>query len=103
MKKSLLSILIATVCLLGVPTVVMASQMLELIEVEQIQPTLNISGGTLRVSGANDQVLQIYNIAGVCIFTAKIDSNDKTFDLKDFAKGCYIIKVGKITRKVSIK
>ena len=47
------------------------------------------------------QVLYIYNVAGVCVMTLRVDSNDKRFDL-NLAKGCYIVKVGRTVRKVSI-
>ena len=43
----------------------------------------------------------IYNVAGVCVMTLRVDSNDKRFDL-NLAKGCYIVKVGRTVRKVSI-
>ena len=56
---------------------------------------------TLRVTGGAGQVLYIYNVAGVCVMTLRVDSNDKRFDL-NLAKGCYIVKVGRTVRKVSI-
>ena len=40
-------------------------------------------------------------VAGVCVMTLRVDSNDKRFDL-NLAKGCYIVKVGRTVRKVSI-
>ena len=47
------------------------------------------------------QTLEIYNITGVRIAAYKIDSNDTTVSLS-CGKGCYILKLGKIARKVSI-
>ena len=52
---------------------------------------ITISQTTLRVTGG----------AGVCVMTLRVDSNDKRFDL-NLAKGCYIVKVGRTVRKVSI-
>ena len=46
-------------------------------------------------------MMQIYNVAGVRVMTVKIDSSDKTYNL-NLPKGCYIVKVGKIVRKISI-
>lgn len=62
---------------------------------------ITISQTTLRVTGGAGQVLYIYNVAGVCVMTLRVDSNDKRFDL-NLAKGCYIVKVGRTVRKVSI-
>ncbi|MFC2658295.1 MAG: T9SS type A sorting domain-containing protein [Segatella sp.] len=62
---------------------------------------ITISQTTLRVTGGAGQVLYIYNVAGVCVMSLRVDSNDKRFDL-NLAKGCYIVKVGRTVRKVSI-
>ena len=44
----------------------------------------------------------MYNVAGVLIKSFKIDTADKRLDL-NLPKGCYIVKVGKTVRKISIK
>ena len=45
--------------------------------------------------------MEIFNITGIKVTTLKIDSNDKTFNL-NLNRGCYIVKIGKISRKISI-
>lgn len=47
-------------------------------------------------------MLYIYNVAGVKIMSIKIDSSDRYYDL-NLPKGCYIVKVGKVVRKISVK
>lgn len=74
-------------------------------EVQEI-PSLNAiritaKGTNVRVQNAAGQTLEIYNITGVRIAAYKIDSNDTTVSLS-CGKGCYILKLGKIARKVSI-
>ena len=64
-----------------------------------ISPTLN--GSNLRVVGGAGQTLEIYNITGVRVAIYKIDSNDKTISL-NVNRGCYIVKIGKISRKISV-
>ena len=59
------------------------------------------SGLNIRVQNAGGQTLEIFNITGKRISTCKIDSNDTTVSLS-CGKGCYILKLGKIARKVSI-
>ena len=58
--------------------------------------------GSLHITGGQGQVLEIYNVAGVRVMTARIDSYDKVIDI-NLSKGCYIVKVGKTARKISIK
>ncbi|MFC2455808.1 MAG: T9SS C-terminal target domain-containing protein, partial [Segatella salivae] len=43
----------------------------------------------------------IYNVTGVCVMSMRVDSNDKRFDL-NLHRGCYIVKVGKTVRKISV-
>lgn len=64
--------------------------------------TITISESTIRVTGASGQILVVYNLAGVRVASIKIDSSDKHFDL-NLQKGCYIVQVGKVVRKVAIR
>lgn len=64
--------------------------------------SLSISGGNVHITGANGEVMEIFNLTGTKVATVRIDSNDKTFAL-NLTKGCYLIKVGKIVRKISVQ
>ena len=64
--------------------------------------SLSINGGNVTISGANGEVMEIFNLTGTKVATIRIDSNEKTFAL-NLSKGCYLIKVGKIVRKISVQ
>lgn len=55
----------------------------------------------LHVSNAQGQTLFIYDVSGAPIKRIKVDSPDKTYELS-LKKGCYIVKVGNIVRKISV-
>lgn len=64
--------------------------------------SINVAQTSVRIIGAQGQYLEIYKITGVPVEKIKIDSSDKKVEL-NLAKGCYILKVGKLVRKVTIK
>lgn len=101
MIKHILYIAILTLGLAAIPEQSMASQAMELIEVDQ-QIEINMVGSKVHVTGAAGLTLYVYNVAGVCVQTIKIDNADRYYDL-NLTKGCYILKVGKVARKVSVK
>lgn len=105
MTKNILSFVIVATLLLGTPIDLNAKPMIEItdnmgVDLQDISVSVNQS--VLRVSGASGQIMQIYNVAGVCVMTVKVDGDDKRYDL-NLPKGCYIVKVGKVVRKVSIR
>lgn len=104
MKKTLLLIILSLSFAVAVPVAVKAERMIEIIETGDIDLdgiTVSINHNVLHVSGAAGQTLQIYKITGVGVMSVKVDSDDKYYTL-DLAKGCYIVKIGKIARKISI-
>lgn len=80
---------------------VSARTAIDLIEQEFPTVTLSIVGNVLHVVGAEDELLTVYNVTGVKVMSLKVDGPDKRYTL-NLPKGCYIIKVGKVVRKVSI-
>lgn len=94
-----MAILVLALC--GTATEVKAAPMLELIEVGQ-DIKINFYGNTLYVTGGAEEDLVIYNILGMPVFSAHVDSQSKRFDLH-LSKGCYIVKVGKVAHKISIR
>ena len=99
MKKTLLILL--SVVLLGAPVSSYAFAGHEGIEQPSSNITIDIKNKEIRVSGANGKKIEIYNLTGVSISTIQIESNDATLPL-NLSKGCYILKVGKVVRKISI-
>ncbi len=74
----------------------------DITEVETTGVTITVSGAQVHICGASGQMLEVYNVAGVRVGTYKIDGDDKTLNL-NLTKGCYILKIGKVVRKVSIR
>lgn len=102
MTKYIYTIFFAFTLAIAMPSNVHAYEAMSLIEQEQ-QPLVNVTGNSsLHVQNASGQVVYIYNVAGVVVQTIKITSLDSHIDL-NLPKGCYIIKVGKTVRKISIK
>ena len=73
------------------------------IEQEMNAVTITVTEATVHVKNAEKQVLEIYNMAGVKVATFHIESNDRAIDLGHLPKGCYILKVGKVARKVYLR
>ena len=103
MMKSLLKITMVGALLMGMPMAIHANSAVEIIDTD-IPQTIGISvtESTLHVTGAGGQSLYIYNVAGVRVMSIKVDGPDKRYEL-NLPKGCYIVKVGKTVRKISIR
>ena len=84
------------------PLTIMAEPDSDGIEMSVSGISLSIKDGNVHIVGANGEVMEIFNLTGAKVATVRIDSNDKTFAL-NLQKGCYLIKVGKIVRKISIQ
>lgn len=63
--------------------------------------TISAKGNQIRVQNAEGQTLDVYNITGVKVASHRLDSDDKTITL-NVARGIYIVKVGKVARRVNI-
>ena len=64
--------------------------------------TLTVNGTKVHVTGANGENMEIFNLTGVKVSSISIDSADKSLTLT-LPKGCYILKVGKVVHKISIR
>ena len=101
-KKTL--IVLAFSMLLGFGQAAMAQDVQKApIETEQQAVSIIVNESTIHIKNAEKQVLEIYNLAGVKVKTITIDSADKTIELNNLPKGCYILKVGKTARKCYLK
>ena len=97
-----LQILALSLLLIGAPISLMAQSERDDIETEMSAVTLSVNGSKVHVTGAEGETLEVYNLTGVKVATIRIDSNDKTLSL-NLQRGCYILKVGKVVRKISIR
>lgn len=66
------------------------------------EPTITYSDGALYISGAEGETLEVISLTGKKVHTETIESPAQKIEL-NIPKGCYIVKVGKVVRKVSIR
>jgi len=97
-----LQIIALSLLLVGAPMSLMAQGERDEIETEMSAVNLSVNGSKVHVTGADGQTLEVYNLTGVKVATIRIDSNDKAMTL-NLQRGCYILKVGKVVRKISIR
>ena len=104
MKKSLLIFSMSFTLMLAVPTLVTAVTVAPGIEEfvdEDI--TITVSGQTATVTGAQGQTLEVVSLTGRRVMTVKIEAPAQKIELNNIPKGCYILKIGKVVRKVSVR
>lgn len=102
MKKALLLIFLCAVTA-AMPLISVASSVPEFSfasEMDEVRVSV-VNGKSVRVQNAMGETMEIYNITGVRIATHKIDALDKTIN-PGLSRGCYIVKIGKTVRKISI-
>jgi len=88
----------------GMPTKMMAQDIQRAqIETEQSAVSVSVSESTLHVRNAEKMILEVFSITGEKVFTMRIDSSSKNIDLDNLSKGCYIVRIGKYTRKIYLK
>ena len=101
MRKNIL--ILAMIAFLSVP-VLAVTMVMERGVAEQIddEVTLSVEGNAVIVNGAQGEVLKVVSLTGRELAQYRIDSPAQRVEL-NLAKGCYVLKVGKIVRKVSIR
>ena len=103
MNKVLLKLVFIGILTFTSVPMMYASMLGDNIETEVVAVTISQEGqSAIRIVGAQDKVLEIYKVTGVSVDKIRIDSNDKRIEL-NLQKGCYILKVGKVVRKISIR
>lgn len=103
MVKRLLILSLTGLLLASVPVVSQAST-LEFAAVEQTDEKIEISveGQTVYVNGAQGEELIVVSLTGRQVLKTKIESPAQRIDL-NLPKGCYILKVGKVVRKIQVR
>ncbi len=102
MTRKFFLLIFSAALVLGTPVAALADTAVEIIDNDFQTINVSLNEQTLRVTGANGQMLFIYNVAGVRVMSVKVEGADKLIEL-NLPKGCYIVKVGKVVRKISIK
>lgn len=103
MTKRLLIISIAGLLTAFAPQKMLASEM-ESAATEQVdeQIEVTIEGGTAYVTGAQGKELVVVSLTGRQLMSVKIDGPAQRIEL-NVPKGCYILKVGKVVRKIQVR
>lgn len=106
MTKHLFGLALIAAMLFMVPASVQALQA-EIASVGQDDDTRNdiqitVSQSVVRVTGAEGQVLEVFSLTGRHVMSVRIESPAQKVELTNIPKGCYIIKVGKVVRKIVI-
>ena len=104
MTKRLLILSLAVSMMLSVPVFVKAAET-EMLQTEQTLDddiTISVNGQWVTVTGAQGLTLEVVSLTGRQIKTIKIESPAQRIEL-NIPKGCYILKIGKVVRKVAVR
>ena len=101
MKKYILSLSIFALTAAVVPTTAMAA--IDIVDMSAAEPVIEYNEKSLHIENAQGEVLRIYDVTGIAVMTIKVTSSSQRIDLSNLPKSCYIVKVGKLVRKISVK
>ena len=102
MTNNILAFIFAVAMGAAVPVVAVADTSIEIIDTDIQTINVAVTESTIHVTGANGQVMHVYNVTGMKLMSVKIEGQDKKVEI-NLPKGCYIVKVGKVVRKIYIK
>lgn len=103
MTRRILKYAFAMTLSLTVPVLAIASEMTAPeVAAEQAEPVITVQQSTVTVTGAAGETLEVVSLTGKVLMTARIESPSQRIELT-VPKGCYILKVGKVARKVTIR
>lgn len=103
MRRNLLICLLAIMAMVVLPGQMLAIDMAPAaVEQGDESVSIGIDGQVVTVSGAQGKTLEIVSLTGKVIKTIAIESPSQRIEL-NIPKGCYILKVGKVVRKVSVR
>ena len=107
MRMKRISIIVSAVLALVVfvPTTASSSVLKEyaygIMDIQDTDVTISFSQGSVYVSGGEGLTIEVISLTGNKVYEEVITSPSQKFEL-NIPKGCYIVKVGKVVRKVSI-
>lgn len=102
MTRKLLYILFASAMLMGGNFKAAAAPIIEVNATDFNQVGISFNNGVLHITGAAGLSVSVYNIVGQKVYEGRIDSSDKRIEL-NLPANCYIVKVGSVARKISVK
>ena len=63
---------------------------------------INVNRSVVHITGAEGQVMEVISLTGRHVMSVRIESPAQRIELTNIPKGCYIIKVGKVVRKIVV-
>jgi hypothetical protein len=104
MIKRLLIFSVAMSVMLSAPVFVQAAEA-EWMQQEQTMDddiSISVNGQWVTINGAQGLTLEVVSLTGRLVKTVKIESPAQRIEL-NVPKGCYILKIGKVVRKVAVR
>ncbi len=104
MIKRLLIFSLAMSMMLSAPVLVQAAEA-EWMQQEQTMDddiSISVNGQWVTINGAQGLTLEVVSLTGRLVKTVKIESPAQRIEL-NVPKGCYILKIGKVVRKVAVR
>lgn len=96
-------LLISTILFLLAAPVLATGILMDPASSAQVDDTaISVEGNIVTVSGAQGEKLQVVSLTGRLVAEFDITAPVQRVEL-NLSKGCYILKVGKLVRKVSIR
>ncbi|MCR5472104.1 MAG: hypothetical protein K6F02_02945 [Prevotella sp.] len=104
MQKRLLIIATAISLAFAIPAqaMTMIAEMGVAEQVEETTPTIKLDKNAVTVQGGNGMVLEVVSLTGKAVASYKIEGPAQRVEL-NLPKGCYILKVGKTVRKITLR
>ena len=104
MQKRLLIIATAISLAFAIPSqaMTMIAEMGVAEQVEETTPTIKLDKNAVTVQGGNGMVLEVVSLTGKAVASYKIEGPAQRVEL-NLPKGCYILKVGKTVRKITLR
>lgn len=106
MKKPLLVVSLVVTLMYFAPVGTAAAEMELPAATEQpaevSRVVISVNEQTVTVGGAQGETLEVVSLTGKVVKTIAIETSAQRIEL-NLPKGCYILKIGKVVRKISIR
>ena len=104
MIKRLLIFSVALLMMLSAPVFVSAAEadMMQQEQTIEDDITISVNGQWVTINGAQGLTVEVVSLTGRLVKTVKIESSAQRIEL-NVPKGCYILKIGKVVRKVAVR
>ena len=104
MRKKIFVFSCVAMLTIGMPSLAMnmTTEMGIAEQIDEQAPILTVEGNAVQVKEASGMTLEIVSLTGRAVATYKIEGPAQRIEL-NLPKGCYILKVGKVVRKVTVR